>query len=88
MEEKIVIVKMAQMEVVKRDKKIRFMLKTTLGSCVGVVLSDSFKGIHGLAHIMLLQKIKNDDIHGKYADSAILALIKIMGQEGGKKKLI
>ncbi len=56
------------------------ILKATLGSCVGIVLIDQVKSLYGLAHVMLP---KNHDANksqeGKFADTAIPALIKSMG---------
>ena len=55
-------------------------LKTTLGSCVGVVLYDPETDTFGMAHIMLPTSERGDAAHaGKYADTAIPALIAKMG---------
>jgi len=48
-----------------------------LGSCVGIILYDSFSKTAGLVHIMLPDstKIKNNDNAAKFADTGIDALI-------------
>ncbi len=55
------------------------VLKTNLGSCVGVVLYDPQTDVFGLAHVMLPSG-PNDVAHpGRYADTAIPALLQKMG---------
>jgi chemotaxis protein CheD len=75
-----VTVKMAEMEVVKDGGS----LKTILGSCVGVILRDPDRRVSGLAHIMLPQRQKDDGASGKYADSAIPALLAKVVAIGGR----
>jgi len=56
-----------------------------LGSCVGVVLYDEVKKIGGIAHVMLpdSQLSKKKDFNpGKFADTAIVALIEKMVKLG------
>jgi chemotaxis protein CheD len=79
-------VKMADMRVVTPGAGEGAILKTTLGSCIGVILSDKESGIHGLAHIMLPKRIKNDSVIGKYADTAIPALVDGMEKKGSSRK--
>jgi len=55
-------------------------LKTTLGSCVGIILADRQNEVYGLAHVMLPEKSPGDQTVGKYADSAVPALASLMGQ--------
>ena len=50
-------------------------LRTLLGSCVGVVLHDRTLKLGGLAHVVLPDSRGNVDHPGKYADTAIPALI-------------
>jgi chemotaxis protein CheD len=52
-------------------------LRTLLGSCVGVVLYDRIARVGGVAHILLpdSQGVVEADHVGKYADTAIPALI-------------
>jgi chemotaxis protein CheD len=52
-------------------------LKTTVGSCIALILYDKRQKTFGMAHIMLPTadtKMRGDP--GKYADTAIMALIK------------
>jgi len=86
MEERIVVIRIAEMSVVKNDEQTRHTLKTTLGSCVGVILTDPVKDIHGLAHVMLPQQLDGDQAVGKYADTAIPALVAQMEKSGSNRK--
>ena len=54
-----VTVKMAEMDVVTDG----WSLKTILGSCVGIILSDPDRRVSGLAHIMLPAKQRDDERH-------------------------
>lgn len=81
MNDHTVQVKMSEYSVVKDSKR----LKTTLGSCVGIILTDGKKKISGLAHIMLPEQLKVDAAVGKYADSAIPALVKKMKAKGSRE---
>ena len=76
----IVNVRMAEMNVV-RDS---YSLKTILGSCVGVILHDPVKRISGLAHVMLPRNMRSDSSIGKYADTAIPALLAMMSGNGSR----
>lgn len=73
-----VIVKMAEMEVVADGRN----LKTVLGSCVGVIVRDADRKVSGLAHVMLPARRTDDAATGKYADSAIPALLAGMASRG------
>jgi chemotaxis protein CheD len=85
MGERIVTVRIAEMKVVRDDSNDRLLLKTTLGSCVGVILSDAVKGIHGLAHILLPERLGADAALGKYADTAVPALAEEMERAGSSR---
>jgi chemotaxis protein CheD len=50
-------------------------IRTLLGSCIGVVLYDRAARVGGLAHIILPSSRGDADHPGKYADTAIPALI-------------
>ncbi|APW61586.1 chemotaxis protein CheD [Paludisphaera borealis] len=50
-------------------------IRTLLGSCVGVVLYDRGARVGGLAHVVLPRSRGAVDHPGKYADTAIPALI-------------
>ncbi len=73
-------VKMAEMDVVTDGRS----LKTILGSCVGVILRDPEKRVSGLAHIMLPEKRRDDEATGKYADSAVPALLARITSSGAR----
>lgn len=56
------------------------LLRTTLGSCVGVVLFDARSKTYGLAHIVLPSSANHTvDNVGKFADTAIPELVTRMG---------
>jgi chemotaxis protein CheD len=80
------IVKMAEMDVARRSSGDPVRFKTTLGSCVGIILSNTRRGIHGLAHIMLPECLRKDSTIGKYADTAIPALLGRMREMGSRKE--
>lgn len=84
MAERIIIVKMGEMAVVWDGIKEVTMLKTTLGSCIGIVLTDRERNVSGLSHIMLPSRSKDDPVLGKYADTAIPLLIEKIEKRGGK----
>ncbi len=81
MESEVVLVKMAEIDVVEDGKR----LKTTLGSCVGLVLHDPDRSISGLAHIVLPEQIKADSAVGKYANTAIPALLSRLLKRGCRR---
>jgi chemotaxis protein CheD len=54
-----------------------------LGSCIGIVLYDSRNKVAGLSHIMLPEMGTKQDRIGKYADTAIPALIDEIKKKGG-----
>jgi len=55
-----------------------------LGSCVGIVLYDPTTNISGMSHIMLPEMGNKPDKIGKYADTAIPALLKDMERAGAR----
>lgn len=62
-------------------------IRTLLGSCVGVVLYDRAAKLGGLAHIVLPSACGVIDHPGKYADTAIPALIADFDRRlGGKAR--
>jgi chemotaxis protein CheD len=75
-------VKMAELAVEDWEGEEAAVLKTTLGSCVGVFLLDSRRRVAGLAHIMLPTSIPRDPVVGKYADTAIPTLVRKMEERG------
>jgi chemotaxis protein CheD len=52
-----------------------------LGSCIGLAVVDRRAGVAGLAHIVLPESHPGDDA-GKYADTAVPALVERMRQAG------
>jgi chemotaxis protein CheD len=62
------------------------ILRTILGSCVGICCYDSTLKIGGLAHIMLPVNRKSSSSISKYADTAIPYMISEMEKMGGDKK--
>jgi len=79
--DKTILVRMARMGVTRDHVK----LKTTLGSCIGVILFDKKACVSGIVHIMLPEKIKNDNVKEKYADTGIPSLLKKVEKNGGKR---
>lgn len=74
-------------EMVATDKPV--ILKTTLGSCVGIVLNDSLNHIAGIVHIMLPKMSEKDTVISKYADTAIPALLEeLISKIGAQRKNI
>jgi chemotaxis protein CheD len=62
-------------------------MRTLLGSCVGVVLYDRVAKLGGLAHIVLPTNRGAVDHPGKYADTAIPAMIAELEHHlGGKAR--
>ncbi len=79
----IVSVAIGQWAVAAAPAKIR----TLLGSCVGVVLYDRAAKLGGLAHIVLPSARGAVDHPGKYADTAIPAMIADFERRlGGKAR--
>ncbi len=61
------------------------ILRTVLGSCVGICLYDEKKKIAGLSHIMLPSQTEKNSNEKKYADTAIGMLIREMETAGADK---
>lgn len=61
-----------------------------LGSCVAIALYDEAKKIGGLAHIMLpdSRAISKEGREGRFADTAILAMVEEMVKLGARKNRI
>jgi len=65
------------------------VLRTILGSCVGICIYDPETTVGGLSHIMLPTSKKEASNIKKYADTAIPAMINDMLKAGaGKNRLI
>lgn len=58
-----------------------------LGSCIGLVMADPRAGVAGLAHIMLPAARRPDEpLPGKYADTAVPALLAAVGALGANRR--
>jgi chemotaxis protein CheD len=64
------------------------VLKTTLGSCVGVIVRDRDRRVAGLAHVMLPRRLHPNDPAGKGADSAVPALLAGVESRGGRREAL
>ena len=62
-------------------------MKTVVGSCIGLCLWDSKRHIGAMVHIMMPEKENDKEAPaGKYADTAIPELIKILCNSGAQLK--
>lgn len=61
-----------------------------LGSCVAIALYDEAKKVGGLAHIMLpdSRAISKEGREGRFADTAIKAMVEEMIKQGARKNRI
>ena len=80
MEFKLITVPIGDYKVSKKPD----ILRTILGSCVGICLYDLERKIGGLAHIMLPEHNDKSSNPKKYADSAIALMVEEMLKEGAK----
>ncbi len=64
------------------------ILRTILGSCVGICIYDRMKKIGGLAHILLPNDTTSGALPEKYADTAIELLVKRLIKDGAKKDFL
>ncbi len=62
------------------------ILRTLLGSCIGLVLHDQKNRVGGLAHIVLPVSNGSESAAGKYADTAIPELIRRIEHSGGRSR--
>ena len=63
------------------------VLRTIVGSCVGICIYDKSKKVGGLAHILLPENTVKGKPE-KYADTAIPLLIKMLEKEGCEKQFM
>jgi chemotaxis protein CheD len=61
------------------------LLRTLLGSCIGLALYDRKRKVGGLAHIVLPESDGKTESVGKYVDTAIPELIRQIEQSSGCK---
>jgi chemotaxis protein CheD len=62
------------------------VLRTILGSCVGICIYDRVKKIGGMAHVLLPTSQKVNINPEKYADTAIPLLVRELLKEGARKE--
>jgi len=76
----IITVGVAQM----RHSSSPAILRTILGSCVGICIYDRVKKIGGMSHVLLPQNLKRGQNQEKYADTAIPLLVRELVKDGAK----
>lgn len=64
------------------------ILRTILGSCVGICIYDRMKKVGGLAHILLPNDTSNGANPEKFADTAVPYLVQMLLKEGAKKEFM
>ena len=64
------------------------VLRTILGSCVGICIYDRMKKIGGLAHILLPVDTSNGTTIEKFAETAIPHMVQLLLKEGAKKEFM
>lgn len=64
------------------------VLRTILGSCVGICIYDRMKKIGGMAHILLPAHPKDASTPEKYADTAIPLLVQQLIKDGARKEFL
>lgn len=80
----VIKVGMADLNIASPPNTIR---TSGLGSCVGLILYDEITLIAGMAHVMLPSSSFSKQINpspGKYADTAIPALVHLLEKKGAK----
>jgi len=60
------------------------VLRTLLGSCIGLALHDPRTRVGGLAHIVLPASRGDMSPPGKFADTALPELLRLIGELGGR----
>lgn len=73
---------MGEIEVVSGS----LVLKTLLGSCIGLVLHDSRLQVGGMAHVILPRSEGNSGPPGKFADTAVAELLRLIESQGGRPR--
>jgi chemotaxis protein CheD len=63
------------------------VLRTLLGSCLGLALYDRRLKVAGLAHIVLPAALGRTEHRGKYADTAVPEMIRQMQELAGEQPL-
>lgn len=62
------------------------ILRTLLGSCIGLVLHDRTHLVGGMSHIVLPSFDGKTEQLGKYANTAVPELIRLIEASGGKSR--
>lgn len=84
MEGTLINVGVAQVKIAKEP----VILRTILGSCVGICIYDRIKKVGGLAHILLPNDTSNGATIEKFAETAIPFLVQQLLKEGAKKEFM
>ena len=87
MAENSIVLGMADLMVVSAPIKL---VTLGLGSCIGLVVYDTLARVAGMAHIMLPDSrgLKTSEKVGKFADTAVPALIEEMLRKGAARPRI
>ncbi|MBQ7666097.1 MAG: chemotaxis protein CheD [Synergistaceae bacterium] len=87
MAENTIVLGMADLTVIRAPVKL---VTLGLGSCIGLVVYDSTAKVAGMAHIMLPNSrgLMGSEKVGKFADTAVPALIDAMERQGAVKSRI
>ncbi len=87
MAESSIVLGMADLMVVPAPVKL---ITLGLGSCIGLVVYDSFAKVAGMAHIMLPNSrgLSASEKVGKFADTAVPAIIEEMLKKGATRPRI
>ena len=87
MAENSIVLGMADLMVVSAPVKL---ITLGLGSCIGLVVYDSFAKVAGMAHIMLPDSrgLHASEKVGKFADTAVPAIIEEMLKKGATRARI
>lgn len=77
----VINVKVGEIKVTKRD----VILKSLLGSCVGIAILDKTNQKYGLAHCLLSHAPSSEkfSVGAKYVDQAVKSLFKLMKIDDG-----
>jgi chemotaxis protein CheD len=71
-----------------KDAQTPAILRTILGSCVGICIYERMKKLGGLAHILLPTDHTGGITPEKYADTAIPLLVEKLIKQGAKKEFM
>jgi chemotaxis protein CheD len=77
------MVGMAEAKVARSESEV--LVALGLGSCIGLCIYDPVNQIGGLAHIVLPESGGQQSIPGKFADTAVPFLLKLMEEAGGSR---